>query len=150
MNSVPAFPPLLSHSDITQPLGIALIALGQLFVLSSFWKLGLTGTYLGDYFGILMSEPVTSFPFNVLADPMYVGSSICFLGLSFYYNSLQGFVFTLAVYIVYQIAGYFEGQWHGNQIKSNQMLTAKQSSWQSRLNWHAEADSCASHSFFLQ
>ena len=29
------------------------------------YALGVTGTYLGDYFGILMDEPVTSFPFNV-------------------------------------------------------------------------------------
>lgn len=37
---------------------IALIGLGQLFVVSSTWALGITGTFLGDYFGILMDERV--------------------------------------------------------------------------------------------
>lgn len=39
-----------------------------------------TGTYLGDYFGILMSARVTGFPFNLFSDPMYVGSTFAFLG----------------------------------------------------------------------
>jgi phosphatidylethanolamine N-methyltransferase len=46
------------------------------------WALGVTGTYLGDYFGILMSEMVTGFPFNVMSDPMYWGSSMCFVGVA--------------------------------------------------------------------
>lgn len=33
-----------------------MIAVGQTFVLSSTWMLGITGTFLGDYFGILMDE----------------------------------------------------------------------------------------------
>lgn len=31
-----------------------LFASGSTLVASSMWKLGVTGTYLGDYFGILM------------------------------------------------------------------------------------------------
>jgi methylene-fatty-acyl-phospholipid synthase len=42
--------------------------------------LGITGTFLGDYFGILMKEKVTGFPFNLTSDPMYNGSSLIFLG----------------------------------------------------------------------
>jgi phosphatidylethanolamine N-methyltransferase len=34
------------------------------------WALGVTGTYLGDYFGILMDEMVVGFPFNVTDAPM--------------------------------------------------------------------------------
>jgi phosphatidylethanolamine/phosphatidyl-N-methylethanolamine N-methyltransferase len=37
---------------------VALIAVGQLFVLTSTWALGITGTFLGDYFGILMDHRV--------------------------------------------------------------------------------------------
>lgn len=96
---------------ITYPLGIALIAIGQLFVLSSFWKLGLTGTYLGDYFGILMAQPVTSFPFYVLADPMYVGSTLCFFGLALMKNSLQGLVLATIVHLVYRVACKVEGDY---------------------------------------
>jgi len=34
----------------------------------------------GDYFGILMDEKVTGFPFSVLENPMYWGSFMNFLG----------------------------------------------------------------------
>lgn len=60
----------------------ALFAAGQLFVLTSTYALGITGTFLGDYFGILMDHRVEGFPFNVLRDPMYVGSTMCFLGVA--------------------------------------------------------------------
>jgi phosphatidylethanolamine/phosphatidyl-N-methylethanolamine N-methyltransferase len=55
-----------------------LFILGQTFVVTSTWALGITGTFLGDYFGILMDHRVEGFPFNVLRDPMYVGSTMCF------------------------------------------------------------------------
>ena len=55
-----------------------LFSLGQLFVVTSTWALGITGTFLGDYFGILMDHRVEGFPFNVLRDPMYVGSTMSF------------------------------------------------------------------------
>jgi methylene-fatty-acyl-phospholipid synthase len=35
-----------------------LFGLGQLFVVTSTWQLGITGTFLGDYFGILMDARV--------------------------------------------------------------------------------------------
>ena len=57
---------------------VALFVLGQTFVVTSTWALGITGTFLGDYFGILMDHRVEGFPFNVLRDPMYVGSTMCF------------------------------------------------------------------------
>jgi len=56
----------------------ALFVTGQTFVVTSTWSLGITGTFLGDYFGILMDARVEGFPFNVLRDPMYVGSTMCF------------------------------------------------------------------------
>lgn len=77
-----------------------LFIIGQVFVVTSTWALGITGTFLGDYFGILMDHrvegyippffffgvrfdnpfisPFTRFPFNILRDPMYVGSTMCF------------------------------------------------------------------------
>jgi len=33
---------------------------GQLFVITSTWALGITGTFLGDYFGILMDHRVVA------------------------------------------------------------------------------------------
>ena len=59
---------------------LVLFAAGQTFVITSTWSLGITGTFLGDYFGILMDSRVEGFPFNVLRDPMYVGSTMCFAG----------------------------------------------------------------------
>ncbi|XP_073414605.1 phosphatidylethanolamine N-methyltransferase isoform X5 [Dendrobates tinctorius] len=38
--------------------------------------------YRGDYFGILMEEKVTGFPFNIMENPMYWGSTANYLGLA--------------------------------------------------------------------
>ncbi|KAG8940287.1 Phosphatidyl-N-methylethanolamine N-methyltransferase [Tulasnella sp. 424] len=38
----------------------------QLLVLTPTHALGITGTYLGDYFGILMDHRVEGFPFNIV------------------------------------------------------------------------------------
>ncbi|KAF7652437.1 hypothetical protein LDENG_00096660 [Lucifuga dentata] len=62
--------------------GVALMLLGTLLVLSSFLALGFTGTFLGDYFGILMDEKVTGFPFSIMENPMYWGSTANYLGLA--------------------------------------------------------------------
>ncbi|KAI3365453.1 hypothetical protein L3Q82_010531, partial [Scortum barcoo] len=63
--------------------GVALMVLGTVLVVSSFLALGFTGTFLGDYFGILMDEKVTVFPFNIIENPMYWGSTANYLGLAF-------------------------------------------------------------------
>ena len=57
---------------------VVLFALGQTLVATSSWALGFTGRFLGDYFGILIDHRVEGFPFNVLRDPMYVGSTMSF------------------------------------------------------------------------
>ncbi|KDR78184.1 hypothetical protein GALMADRAFT_245218 [Galerina marginata CBS 339.88] len=82
---------------------------GQLFVITSTWSLGVTGTFLGDYFGILMDHRVEGFPFNVLRDPMYVGSTMCFAATALWYERPAGLLITVYVYIVYIIALRFEG-----------------------------------------
>ena len=38
-----------------------LFIIGQIFVISSTWALGITGTFLGDYFGILMDHRVEGY-----------------------------------------------------------------------------------------
>ncbi|KAF7312564.1 Phosphatidyl-N-methylethanolamine N-methyltransferase [Mycena indigotica] len=86
-----------------------LFFLGQLFVITSTWALGITGTFLGDYFGILMDHRVEGFPFNVLRDPMYVGSTMSFAATALWYERSAGLLITLYVYIVYTIALRFEG-----------------------------------------
>ncbi|XP_056153455.1 phosphatidylethanolamine N-methyltransferase isoform X2 [Lampris incognitus] len=63
-------------------VGIALMVLGTLLVVSSFLALGFTGTFLGDYFGILMDKKLTGFPFSLMENPMYWGSTANYLGLA--------------------------------------------------------------------
>lgn len=86
-----------------------MFVIGQVFVVTSTYALGITGTFLGDYFGILMDHRVEGFPFNVLRDPMYVGSTLCFAATALWYECPAGLLVTLYVYIVYVIALRFEG-----------------------------------------
>uniref|UniRef100_A0A3B3ZMV6 Phosphatidylethanolamine N-methyltransferase n=1 Tax=Periophthalmus magnuspinnatus TaxID=409849 RepID=A0A3B3ZMV6_9GOBI len=62
--------------------GVVFMMAGTVLVVSSFLALGFTGTFLGDYFGILMDEKVTGFPFNLIDNPMYWGSTANYLGLA--------------------------------------------------------------------
>ncbi|KAG6807666.1 hypothetical protein H0H93_001263, partial [Arthromyces matolae] len=101
------------QSLLPQPFNIivpaVLFIVGQTFVITSTWALGITGTFLGDYFGILMDHRVEGFPFNVLRDPMYVGSTMCFFAGALWYERPAGLLISVYVYIVYVIALRFEG-----------------------------------------
>ena len=99
--------PLLQTFPATL-VAYALLATGNLLVLSSMWALGITGTYLGDYFGILMDARVTSFPFNITDAPMYYGSTLSFLGTAILYGKPAGFLLTAEVLTVYLLALQFE------------------------------------------
>lgn len=72
------------------------------------WALGVTGTYLGDYFGILMDSMVEGFPFNVTSAPMYWGSTLSFLGTALYKGRVAGLLLTAEVFIGYLFALQFE------------------------------------------
>lgn len=89
--------------------GVALMVLGTVLVVSSFIALGFIGTFLGDYFGILMDEKVTGFPFNITENPMYWGSTANYLGLALIGASPVGLVLTGMVAMVYSVAIRFEG-----------------------------------------
>lgn len=89
--------------------GIAFMVFGTLLVVSSFLALGFTGTFLGDYFGILMDEKVTGFPFNITENPMYWGSTANYLGLALIGASPVGLVLTAIVAVAYKVAITFEG-----------------------------------------
>lgn len=58
---------------------------GTILVVSSMYALGVTGTYLGDYSGILMDKRVEGFPFNVTNNPMYYGSTMSFFGTALWF-----------------------------------------------------------------
>ncbi|KAK1251954.1 hypothetical protein MKX07_007433 [Trichoderma sp. CBMAI-0711] len=101
-----------SHPALTslyaQAAGYTLLVVGNVLVVSSTWRLGITGTFLGDYFGILMDEMVTGFPFNVTSAPMYWGSTMNFLGTALVYGKPAGLLLTAGVYLVYVVALRFE------------------------------------------
>uniref|UniRef100_A0A8C7X034 phosphatidyl-N-methylethanolamine N-methyltransferase n=1 Tax=Oryzias sinensis TaxID=183150 RepID=A0A8C7X034_9TELE len=63
----------------------------------------------GDYFGILMDEKVTGFPFNIMENPMYWGSTANYLGLALIGSSPVGLVLTAIVGVAYKLAIMFEG-----------------------------------------
>ncbi|KAK0628919.1 phospholipid methyltransferase-domain-containing protein [Bombardia bombarda] len=99
--------PLL-EGDLPTYAGYVLLAFGNLLVISSTWQLGITGTFLGDYFGILMDDIVTGFPFNITNAPMYYGSTMSFLGSALVYGKPAGIFLTGVVLVVYLVAIQYE------------------------------------------
>ncbi|KAG0353435.1 Phosphatidyl-N-methylethanolamine N-methyltransferase [Podila minutissima] len=97
------------EEPLIQAMAYILFGVGNILVLSSMYVLGVTGTYLGDYFGILMEERVTSFPFSVNENPMYNGTVLIFLGTAMWSLSPAGIYLSLIVHFVYRIALKFEG-----------------------------------------
>ena len=115
---LPSYERALRHQPIS-PLFLhpyiayTLLALGNTLVLTSYYALGITGTFLGDYFGILMDEPVTGFPFNVTGAPMYWGSTMSFLGTALLYGRPAGVLLTSLVLFVYSMALRWEDPFTG-------------------------------------
>ncbi|XP_078329540.1 phosphatidylethanolamine N-methyltransferase-like [Crassostrea virginica] len=104
-------------------LGYLCIVIGSVLVFSSYWALGFYGTFLGDYFGILMEKKVTHFPFNVIDNPMYWGSTIIFGGTALVKASLSGLLLTCLVAVCYKVAIFFEGPFTAEIYnRSNKMV----------------------------
>ncbi|KAF2267130.1 phosphatidylethanolamine N-methyltransferase [Lojkania enalia] len=99
--------PLLAETPIKLS-AIPLFLTGNTLVLTSMYALGITGTYLGDYFGILMDAPVTSFPFNVTDAPMYHGSTLSFLATAIWRGRPAGVLLTALVAAAYAVARMYE------------------------------------------
>ncbi|KAF2094542.1 phosphatidylethanolamine N-methyltransferase [Rhizodiscina lignyota] len=119
--------PLLT-SPLIAPVAVALFSSGTILVLSSMWALGLTGTYLGDYFGILMDAKVTSFPFNITDAPMYIGSTMNFLGTALWYGRPAGLLLTGLVYLCYKVALTFEDPFTGEIYAKRERERGKKTS----------------------
>ncbi|KAJ2444015.1 Phosphatidyl-N-methylethanolamine N-methyltransferase [Coemansia sp. RSA 2424] len=122
--------PWLGNALVRLIAGLLFVS-GMTFVASSTYALGITGTFLGDYFGILMSERVTGFPFNVLENPMYVGSTLSFLGTALWHAKPTGLLITAYVWLVYWVALQFEGPFtamiYANASKGKKSSSAQQS-----------------------
>jgi len=112
---------LFHHAMLDQPthplllgrhvrlLALMLLAAGNTLVITSTWALGITGTFLGDYFGFLNEGGmVTGFPFNVTDAPMYWGSTMNFVGGALLLGKPAGLLLALEVWAVYKVALRFE------------------------------------------
>lgn len=108
LRSQPTWSVFEEYDSIISAAAVACFVTGNVLVLSSMWALGVTGTYLGDYFGILMDDIVTSFPFNVCNNPMYYGSTLSFLGTALWFKKPAGVFVTVFVFVMYLIALRFE------------------------------------------
>lgn len=106
-------------------VALGLLLWGNTLVLTSMWQLGVTGTYLGDYFGILMDHIVTGFPFNVCNNPMYVGSTLSFLGTAVWYGAPLGFALSALVWGMYWVALRFEEPFTARIYAERDALEAK-------------------------
>ena len=85
-----------------------LIACSVFIVAGSYWQLGIHGIYYADYFGILMDEKVTEFPYNILENPLYIGSQSLFFSLALYNRSPTGIFMFVVASIMYRVASFLE------------------------------------------
>ena len=89
-------------------LGYGIIFFGISLVYLSYYRLGIYGIYYADSFGILCKEKVTAFPYNVIDNPLYIGSTSVFLGLAILHNSPTGLLLTVLVWFMYKLASLME------------------------------------------
>lgn len=85
-----------------------ILLVGIILVSSATYKLGIIGTYNGDAYGFLLPSIITSFPFNLFNAPMYLGSTLNFLGYAIINKSITGVALTILVGIVYFFGNIFE------------------------------------------
>lgn len=88
------------------------------------YALGVTGTYLGDYFGILMSARVEGFPFSVTDAPMYWGSTASFAGTALWYGRPAGLVLCVLVAVAYWVALGYEDPFTGEIYRKRDEMRA--------------------------
>ena len=84
-------------------LGFALYIAGSAISGAGFWRLG-KFTYLPEYFGIFCDEIITSFPFNLFADPMYLGSALMHFGYALMHLAPTGLFLAVILSLAYWIA----------------------------------------------
>ena len=82
-------------------LGIFLVIFGMTLVTSSHYKLGFYGTYMGDHFGIFLEKRVTTFPFNLVDNPMYIGSFMNMLGFGLIIKSMVVVILSFFALLIY-------------------------------------------------
>ena len=107
VNTSNNFFPLIDNQYIPY-IGYLLLLVGITLVLSATYRLGIIGTFNGDAYGFLLPSIITSFPFNLFNAPMYLGSTLNFLGYAIINSSLTGIFLTILVAIAYICGTFFE------------------------------------------
>ncbi|XP_786646.3 phosphatidylethanolamine N-methyltransferase [Strongylocentrotus purpuratus] len=99
--------PLIDHMVI-RTIGQVLTASGVVMATWAIVALNFYGYGFADSFDILMEERVTSFPFNVFNNPMYLGSTLEYVGASLVAASPTGMLLSALIGAMYLIALHFE------------------------------------------
>ncbi|CDF34397.1 Phosphatidylethanolamine N-methyltransferase [Chondrus crispus] len=86
----------------------ALGVFGAALFVGAYCRLGIVGTYLGDYFGLLREDRVAEFPFSVVDNPMYDGSSMVHLAEALLYASPAGVLLAAWLFFCYRVGCIFE------------------------------------------
>jgi len=102
------FDPFPNFSLFVEVIGYLILVTGFHLNFLAYYRLGIHGIYYGDYFGVLCKEMVTAYPYNILNNPLYVGSIMLYLGSSIIYRSPSGILLTVLAWFMYKIVGYLE------------------------------------------
>ena len=105
--------------------GSTLFVLGLLFVITSIHKLGFLCTHMGDHFGIYLDAKVTSFPFNILENPMYMGSAIAMFGVAVFFKSFIGIKLAMFTFVIYNLFSKLYEENFTNKIYQERMNKEK-------------------------
>lgn len=85
-----------------------LFSFGFLLVAGAYYQLGIHGIYYADYFGILMKERCTKFPYNRFDNPLYHGSQLMFASYVLSHKSPTGVLLLVLLCLMYKVAEWLE------------------------------------------
>ena len=115
---------------IITSIAVLIFLIGCSFVFGAYYRLGISGTYYGDHFGIVMDEKIESFPFNVTDHPMYNGAITIYLGFVVYFRSVTGILLLAVLFGMYKFAEYAEDPMtdkiYGNKEKEGEKQKEKE------------------------
>eukprot|EP00045_Choanoeca_perplexa_P023000 m.11593 g.11593 ORF g.11593 m.11593 type:complete len:250 (-) comp9851_c0_seq1:100-849(-) len=124
---------------VTDKLGWAVTVFGLVLSSSAMYRLGIFGTYMGEFFGVMLKEKITSFPFSHFNNPMYLGSSLFHVGLALQAQSPVGAALALWVFYTYYLAGAYEGPLMQTMYASPQHRIKVENGWDIMANFEAKA-----------
>jgi phosphatidylethanolamine N-methyltransferase len=105
--------PTFSYGFLNQLVvttSVFLAAFGLALIIGSSFRLGVGGVYYADYFDIKLDFTVNVFPYNIVKDPLYVGTTLCFFSYALFKGSPAGLILTLGVWLMYLVALRFEDE----------------------------------------